>query len=744
LNLSLPTPHARFAEGIEKNFDPVFSAQLALKEKQIQQSYRPVIGIHKWFARRPGTLFRTLLLSEYAGEEPIESAYWHAHSFSGTIADPFMGGGTPLFEANRLGFQVIGCDINPMAHWVVRQSLSSLDRDAFRQEAEEVIGDVEAQIGALYKTRCTDCGTAADVKYFLWVKTSKCPSCDEHVDLFPGYRLAENVRHPRHVIVCGACGTLNECEEVPTAEKPQRCSACGEGIRIEGNVHRQKVTCRKCDSEFPLAKNRTCPPEHRLWAIEFNCPACYAKREGRQFKVPDADDQKNIEKAAKKLTALEPTLDLPSDSIPTGDESDRLHRWGYRNYRQMFNDRQLVGLGLLRKRILQVKNAEARWALLTVFSDFLRYQNMLCRYDTYALKCQDIFSVHGFPVGLIQCENSLLGIAKIGSGSFRHFVEKYGRAKDYCEAPFEFRQSGQKKELVPILGESIRAEIVNRLPAQPDGNKHALLFNEPSQRVPLKPKLLDGVFTDPPYFDNVQYAELMDFCYVWLRPALAREKGLSSFTKASTRSEHELTGNVTMRRGIEHFSQGISEVFCHFTKALKPGAPFVFTYHHNDPFAYLPLVVGILDAGLVCSATLPAVGEMSASLHIAGTASSVLDSVFVCRKESFQEPSLFSQPQASVHDECATALADDGAKMRLAGISVTKGDLRCLLAAHIARLTILSLQPEWLSKIAIAERLSCAKARMEEITKSVNPPSLVETVAESSAMPLCPKTKKAS
>jgi hypothetical protein len=49
---------------IEHAFDVPFVAALALKEKQIQQNYRPIIAVHKWFARRPGTLFRALLLSE--------------------------------------------------------------------------------------------------------------------------------------------------------------------------------------------------------------------------------------------------------------------------------------------------------------------------------------------------------------------------------------------------------------------------------------------------------------------------------------------------------------------------------------------------------------------------------------------------------------------------------------------------------------------------------------------------------
>jgi adenine-specific DNA methylase len=113
------------------------------------------------------------------------------------------------------------------------------------------------------------------------------------------------------------------------------------------------------------------------------------------------------------------TSNLPIQTIEfLGDETDRLHRWGYGYYREMFNERQLLGLGSLLRRICQIGDTETRYALLTVFSDCLRYQNMLCRYDTYALKCQDIFSVHGFPVGLVRCEHNLLGIPHIGSEDF--------------------------------------------------------------------------------------------------------------------------------------------------------------------------------------------------------------------------------------------------------------------------------------------------------------------------------------
>ena len=230
-------------------------------------------------------------------------------------------------------------------------------------------------------------------------------------------------------------------------------------------------------------------------------------------------------------------------------------------------------------------------------------------------------------MGLIQCENNLLGIRGVGGGGFRHFVLKYARAKAYCAAPFEVAQRGRRNVRVAITGETIAADL------EGDGSteKSAQLYCGPSQSARLAPGSLDGVFTDPPYFDNVQYAELIDFCYVWLRRVLSDAH--PEFRPETTRTAGELTGNGTAGRGLAGFTDGLSAVFSTFARALKPGAPFVFTFHHNDPQAYVPLVVAALDAGLTCTAVLPAAAEMAASLHIAGTSSSVLDSVFVCRRE---------------------------------------------------------------------------------------------------------------
>ncbi len=88
---------------IEKDFDIPFIADLALREKQIQQNYRPVIAVHKWFARRPGTLFRGLLLSEFSNR-PIREVFYQANDLSGRhVADPFMGVCIPQTRSGLCG-----------------------------------------------------------------------------------------------------------------------------------------------------------------------------------------------------------------------------------------------------------------------------------------------------------------------------------------------------------------------------------------------------------------------------------------------------------------------------------------------------------------------------------------------------------------------------------------------------------------------------------------------------------------
>ena len=684
---------------IEQDFDVPFIAALALREKQIQQNYRPVIAVHKWFARRPGTLFRGLLLSEF-GVGALRKSFYSAQKMSGLcIADPFMGGGTPLLEANRVGCDVIGFDINPMACWIVREEIEQIDLAAYRAAADRLIAKLRERVGDLYRTQCLICGSRdADVKYFLWVKVQSCQRCGKDIDLFPGYLIAENRRHPKNVFVCRKCGGLTECVD---RKSPGRCSSCRASLSTVGPAKGGKCNCPECDCECPYPDPEGGAPRHRLFAIEYYCPSCKAKHRGRFFKKPDKHDLERATRAERLCRELK-SDSVPQDSIPRGDETNRLHRWGYRRYSEMFNARQLLGLALSCELINQEPSDRIKRALATNLSDLLRYQNMLCRYDTMALKSLDVFSVHGFPVGLLQCESNLLGIANgtnkasVGSGGWSNIVEKYAKAKEYCENPFEVRSRGSQKLRIPILGEWI-GETRN---GQGAAERRCVEIRcQDASQADLAPSSLDAVFTDPPYFGNVQYAELMDFCYVWLR-RLARNDPYFG-NKASTRNEAELTGNESMNRGAEHFAGGLSAVYRKMAAALKPGAPLAFTFHHNTLEAYHSVAVAILDAGLTCTATIPCPAEMGASIHISGTGSSIVDTVFVCR----QTGNVGGREELST--EALVALVQhDLDQLAEGGVESTPGDARCLGFGHMTRFAVRHLRRNWDSNLPISEKLA--------------------------------------
>lgn len=710
---------------IEKDFDIAFIADLALREKQVQQNYRPVIAVHKWFARRPGTLFRGLLLSEFLSNTPLREAFYQSVNFSGLhVADPFMGGGTPMLEANRTGCDVTGFDINPMAYWVVKQEIEHLDLAAYTEAAADLRASLEAKIGHLYCTKCMICGSEkADVKYFLWIKYLNCKTCGKQIDLFQKYLIATDARHPENVFVCPVCGDLTESED---RKNPGPCRHCQADLRYEGPAKRGHCKCDHCgtDNRFPAPE--TGPLGHRVFAMEYYCRACKPSHTGRFFKKPDAKDIENIKDAENRWKAITPQF-VPDDSIPSGDETNRLHRWGYRFYREMFNPRQLLGLELSAQLIARVPNERVRNALATNLSDLLRYQNMLCRYDTKVLKSLDIFSVHGFPVGLMQCESNFLGIVEpgrtlcVGSGGWANIIEKFKKAKAYCDHPFEVQVVGRKKKIIPIEKEWI-GDRFNGTGC--DDVRRVDISCRDAAAADLPDNSLDAVFTDPPYFGNVQYAELMDFCYVWLKKLVGQTS--SAFSAPSTRNAEELTGNVDMGRDFTHFTHGLSTVFQRMAKALKNGSPLVFTYHHNKLEAYYPVAVGILDAGLVCSASLPCPGEMGGSIHINGTGSSIIDTVFVCRSTgTMQRKWLADSPR-----EVAQIVQADLVHLKAGYVKPTPGDIRCIIFGHLVRLAIWSLRSGWEKDKPVASRIAKVGAWLLHFGRLVEIEQFIETVCD--------------
>ena len=116
---------------------------------------KPIYQMSKWWARRRSSVFRSMLIAAAtkAPEDPSHAAklvwdnYYANHQKKGAfkhlkVADIFMGGGTTLVEGSRLGMQMSGNDLNPVAWFVVKQELADVDLD----EVKRLLADIEAEV----------------------------------------------------------------------------------------------------------------------------------------------------------------------------------------------------------------------------------------------------------------------------------------------------------------------------------------------------------------------------------------------------------------------------------------------------------------------------------------------------------------------------------------------------------------------------------------------------------------------
>lgn len=243
-------------------------AELESWRKEIN---RPVYHIHKWWAQRLGSVFRAILLGAFApkGSNVLEMFYQPARLTGAVIFDPFMGSGTTVGEALKLGARAIGRDINPVAHFIVRNALGVHPRLKVVETFRAIEQDIAPTIRRFYRARLPEGGTA-DGLYYFWVKVIPCPNCERQVDLFSSYIFAQHAyptRYPEARALCPHCGAINT---LPYDAEHATCSACCKAFKPKaGPANGAKATCPDCGHTFLIAKTvqeRGEPPAHRLYA----------------------------------------------------------------------------------------------------------------------------------------------------------------------------------------------------------------------------------------------------------------------------------------------------------------------------------------------------------------------------------------------------------------------------------------------------------------------------------------------
>jgi len=609
---------------IEKSFPVQYLNPVAMAEGNAK---KPVYQMHKWWARRLGSVFRMITLTAFSDEKESDNDIWYKFcnsvNLNGPIVlDPFMGGGTTIVEALRLGCKVIGIDINPVAWFTTKKEIEAVDLsdlDSAFRNLEKTAGNYIRQY---YRTKCPK-GHPAEVMYFFWVKLAKCKSCGAKVRLFPNYELSR--RDHINVVLCCQCLQVIETKGYNPKTK---CQDCGEMFDPRKGISGRGIfRCPECNTEQRILEainENGGRLETELHALEGYCPIC-----GRFFKRVDPDDIGLWEKAKREYHDCKDNLLIPHQKIPTEGRSDpRPVNHGYTHFKDMFNKRQLLCLSRLLEEILKIPDTNIRELMLIAFSDCLDANNMFCKYEKEWHKISLFFGLHAYHPIERPTENNIWG-TEYGRGTFVKCFEKVRRAKEYCKKPYEWLLKRGNK-FSKAADERIEGNIVQSFDELKRTDRAALLRCDTAEDLSFIPdKSVDAVITDPPYFDNIQYSELADFFYVWLRLGL---KDLYPwFNPEFSSRPDEIVQNEKIGKTIEFFSKGLTKVFTQCHRVLKDDGLLVFTFHHNKLWAWESIGKTLLDSGFYISAT-PIVRSEGRSGFHSSKGNIRYDCVLVCRK----------------------------------------------------------------------------------------------------------------
>ena len=598
--------------------------------------------MHKWWARRLGSVFRLLLL---AATLPANKArllsngfFYKRHAFSRLLVlDPFVGGGTSLVEAAKCGASVVGVDIDPVACFVTTKELQSFNEKTLLRAFASVERAVKEKLLRWYRTTLSD-EREGTVIYAFWVDRIKCPGCRVVFDGHPHFQLRRFRKAKRQTVFCSQCG---EIENLSLRRKRFSCKACHSETEIlSGPVGEGVFHCPSCDTQTAIRSlsGSSRPLKQRLFALE----VLVNGTKERVFKKADKKDLSLFRKVARLWAQRKRNRFVPRDLIPLKDRHDRRPvSHGYRRYKDLFNARQLLCLSALAEAISRVKNENSRELLALAFSDCLAANNMFCFYAFDYGKLTPLFGLHAYAKVSRPVENNVWGTV-MGRGSFSKCFYKMLEGKRYAAKPYEYVYDGEGQADQVLTGESISCNLYRRSLPTPNLSSSALVLNRSSEDLrPIPANSVDLILSDPPYYDNLAYSELSDFFHVWLK-LLKLKAYPGNEHKRTPLKEALYVASRTAESNGEHenFSQGLALAFSECYRVLRSDGLLVFTFHHNDPKAWAALAEALLGAGFRVTNTFPVRSEGQSQFH-SEDGNLKWDEVLVCRK---QVPKLEFQP----------------------------------------------------------------------------------------------------
>ena len=588
---------------LETAFPALGVSQLAAADRRVKD---PAYAAHRWWARRPPAVMRAILLAAALDGNTSEEEFWRMYADPATtlaglsVYDPFMGGGTTLIEAARLGADVGGTDVDPTSAAIVAHALEPVPAADVLAAGDELLTYLRTNFGVLYPDE------TGDPLHYFWLHIVTCPRCNQSGPLFRSLVLVRDSGKPGAVVRDDPL-TVFDPEEFSIHHLRKHNQASFMGTAKRWRVDRStfeasRYVCPRCGKRSTHRELLTGAAPRQLVAVE-------RTRDGerRRLEAASTADLAALEAAESMLTSPPVPLALPTAEFAERRSDPRPRSFGICGVSELFSTRQLLVLGAAHAWLDKKVDVapEVNRAVRLALSTALTTNNRLCSYATDYGRLSALFSVRGYSLPALPVELNPLHESG-GRGTIRQCLNRVARSA----------ASSVRRSVWKMATSNAEARVLE-LPPEPG----AIDLHCSSAADTQPTATIDLLVFDPPYYDYIVYDELAELFRAWNDRGHQGGQTLQSATDGD---------------GVK-FGVTLADCLRPAIAARNEGLPIAFTYHSSNPAAWAAIGLALDEVKLRITAMWPvrSDGHMG---HHSHPGNCEWDIVVVCRPVSETAP----------------------------------------------------------------------------------------------------------
>lgn len=566
---------------------------------------------------------------DFAALRKATSDVWGADV---VVIDPMAGGGSIPLESARMGFRTLANEYNPVACSVLEATVDYPFRfgadlaTKTRKWAKVWEENVERRLAPYYPQHRFE-----KVHAYIFARTVPCPETQHQTPLVPDWHLLKPKGETGHVVAEPAADKKKGTWTIRVRkmgrgagelrEPPAPTYDDGKGVSL--------FTNRQIPADYIKAKAQAGEMGRALYAVAVKTT------KGLEFHPAGDADIAALAAAEKELlhlrSAWEKNNVIPVELYPEVSSDERPRRYGMPRWADLFSHRQLLAFGVLADELRQLRHEivlsegkdsgePAAQLLAFAIDKLLSHNSCQSRWDPANKKITNAFERHDFSFRATFAEMAVCSSGRGLAWAIDNVIEGY---EEISHLP--------RSNSTPV---EISLGSASNLPQLADGS-------------------ITAAVVDPPYTDNVQYSELADFFYVWLKRTQGHRRPEWFATYLCDHDEeavvnvsrHREEGEKSSRKGARDgrtaqakakahafYQRLMTDIFRECRRILRDDGVLTVMFTHKKQEAWEALFTSLIQAGFTITATWPVKTESEHSLHQAKKNAAQSTVILVARK----------------------------------------------------------------------------------------------------------------